>query len=211
MRANEFINEQIIDELDPGYVNQTIGQDPNWSNLGSGYTASVWQHLSEPDQVVKVVGGGSEGITQGEHRGLYTGTVALVHFLVDHGHLSTHFPIIHGINIDDNEVLQIRLEKLFPLEQEICNRLSDIVTSEKFGGVSAYEKVRLNLLIHDDGTRNKNDADSLVNAIKLLIKAAPIYAKAHKLDNIGVDLHGGNWLQRQDGTIVAADPWVSFD
>jgi hypothetical protein len=22
-------------------------------------------------------------------------------------------------------------------------------------------------------------------------------------------LHGGNWLQRPDGTIVAADPWYS--
>ena len=214
MRAKEFIiAEEIIDELDTEYVNTTIEKDPNWKHLGDGYTASVWQHLSEPDQVVKVVGGGGVNIRPGSNRGIYIGTVAFVHFCVDHGYLSKHFPILHGINLDDNEVLQIRLEKLFPLDEEVCYILSDFASTLKWSGssVSSYDMARLTERLRLARILPKNKPTDIIAAIKLLIKAAPIYAEAHKLKQIKVDLHDGNWLQRADGTIVAADPWVSFD
>ena len=42
--------------------------------------------------------------------------IAFVDFLVHYGHESTIFPVAHGINADDPEVIQIRFERLYPIK-----------------------------------------------------------------------------------------------
>jgi hypothetical protein len=56
---------------------------------------------------------------------------------------------------------------------------------------------------------NKNSVESIEKCIELLDNSIDTYKNKYKLPNLILDLHSGNWLQRSDGTIVAADPWYS--
>ena len=201
MRAKEFITE-----LDADFVNSEIRKDKSWRIQGKGCTASVWQHIDDPHTVVKVVGGGTWQDTNDLHA-----TIAFVHFCVDHGYKSKHFPIIHGINVDDPEVVQVRIEKLYPMDREISTLLSTIATAiNKYGSapqrvIDEFEdRLQLSGLIHN------NSVNGIVDAIRLLADNSIMnsYKTEHSLQFLTLDLHAANWMTRADGTIVAVDPWV---
>lgn len=219
MFLTELFNEtqEIVTELKPDFVRNEIvrqrqagGHNQAWKFKGSGATASVWEHYSDPTTVVKVVGAGNFQSYETERNV----TLAFVHFLVDHGHQSPHFPIVHGINIDDSEVLQVRMENLKEIDDmlgssQLLTRLYRI--SEYIRNGSDISQLTLDLwkdLMYAD-LIEKNSAESLVSAMQLLNRALPVYAKAHNLKDAGLDLHSGNWLLRADGTIVAVDPWYA--
>lgn len=213
MFLNElFITEdEKLDELDPGFVNDQIVKQRQpfkhqqaWERKGRGATASVWQHYSDPHTVVKVVGGGDYESFRTEREV----TLAFVHFLVDHGHQSKHFPIVHGINIDDHEVLQVRIEKLVPLPDPIASVLGGFRWNTDSGKHLRTVAAKLKtVLVHYPKLNAQNQVEDIVAAVSLLDRAKPVYAQAHGLNDVTLDLHSGNWLARPDGTIVAADPW----
>jgi len=209
MRANEFLAE-----LDPGFVNGEIrAQNANkskavWKHKGRGATASVWQHFDDPTTVVKVVGGGEYESFQHE-RG---STLAFVHFCVDHGWQSPHFPIIHGINVDDDEVLQVRIESLKELGDDIAYSCSSLANDVKYQRSEqnikmSMDELQNSLMDKRKRYRKQNSAQSILKAIQLLYRAIPVYAEAHGLPELRLDLHAGNWLARPNGVVVAADPW----
>ena len=202
-----FNSPRVIDELAPHFVNKQVNQK-EWTKKGSGATASVWEHFSDPNTVVKLVGGGS--YNSGKHERALT--LAFVHFCVDHGWRSKHLPVIHGINVDDNEVLQIRMEKLVPLPATVGfdgDEISWVLSDLPYKLTDKQYLRQLDKEIQEDGYLEDNKVEDLVAVVQLLKQAAPIYAKAHKVEGgIDIDLHSGNWLMRpSDGTIIAADPW----
>lgn len=208
MRATEFIIENIeLEDLDPIYVNKTIQKTGagKWVAPGGakkvpkGATASVWQHVDDPDKVVKVVGGGTFQAEKHER----DGTVAYVDFLVHNGYKSTHLPIVHGIDVG-KEVVQVRMETLQELNIKMGRELANL-SSDMFKPLSRND---FNNLLKQQGLSERNSYDSIVKCIKLLNTARIEYGKKYGL-RISLDLHGGNWLKRSDGTIVAADPWYS--
>ena len=217
MRATEFITENIeLDELDPNYVNNTIEKGgagkwvpPNGRRFApQGVTASVWQHLDDPDKVVKVVGG---GIYQAEKHHL-DGTVAFVDFLVHNGYKSKHLPIVYGIDIG-KEVVQVRMERLeevsIPVGRELFS-LSSYVAHGPTGGkhFKPPNEAGFNRELARYGIEDINSYQSIVECIKLLNTARIAYGKKYGLQ-IRLDLHSDNWRKRTDGTLVAVDPWYS--
>jgi hypothetical protein len=228
MFLTELFSPAVDEDVSNTYVNAAIKKDRKWKHLGGGYTASVWQHLDDPSTVVKVLGGGDanwEAELYGEGgprvgRAHRAQAIAFVHFCVDQGHRSKHLPIIHGINIDDNAVVQIKVERLKELPHKrlkgymgLHKELSGLADSIKWasGGRAALKTYveDFDNALEAYGLSHNNKAVDIINTIYLLVKAAPVYAKAHGLDYIRVDLHSENWLMRADGTIVAADPWYS--
>ena len=202
--------DEKLDELDPGFVNDQIVKQRQpfkhqqaWERKGRGATASVWEHYSDPHTVVKVVGGGEYESFRTEREV----TLAFVHFLVDHGHQSKHFPIVHGINIDDDEVLQVRIEKLVPIPDMITGVLGMFKWRADSGKGMREVAAKLKKVLVRYPKFANNNVDDIVAAVSLLNRAKSVYAQAHGLHEVTLDLHGGNWLARPDGTIVAADPW----
>jgi len=206
---DESDDEELYELLYPAQVNKTIKKtgDGKWVAPGGGKiipigaTGSVWQHLDDPDKVVKVVGGGR---WRAEKHHLDS-TVAFVDFLVHNGYKSPHFPIVHGIDVGA-DVVQVRVERLYPINRDVGWLLDEM--SDGFIGptkVREYDR----LVKRGDIDPNKNSFESIKKCIKLLNDARSEYKNKYKLPNLILDLHSGNWLQRSDGTIVAADPWYS--
>jgi hypothetical protein len=213
MRATEFIIENIeLDEISPAAVNKTITQTGagKWVAPGGGKiipkgaTGSVWQHLDDPDKVVKVVGGGRNAAKK--HH--LDSTVAFVDFLVHTGYKSTHLPIVHGIDVGD-DVVQVRMERLYPINSQELRWLLEDMSLKPFNKkmVEEYDRLVRRGVINP----NKNSIESIRKCIMLLDAALDKYKKQYKLPDLMLDLHEGNWLQRSDGTIVAADPWYSSE
>ena len=223
MRATEFITENIeLDELlYPAQVNKTIKKtgDGKWVAPGGGKiipigaTGSVWQHLDDPDKVVKVVGGGRNAAKK--HH--LDSTVAFVDFLVHNGYKSTHLPIVHGIDVG-SDVVQVRMERLYPINPKL-GKLLDFMSYLVGTGWSLSDErltgndnitTRFNDLVKKGIiNKDKNSVESIEKCIELLDNSIDTYKNKYKLPNLSLDLHSGNWLQRSDGTIVAADPWYS--
>jgi len=210
MRATEFIFENIaLDELSPAFVNKTIQQKGagKWVSPGGGKiipkgaTGSVWQHLDDPDKVVKVVGGGRYAAKK--HH--LDSTVAFVDFLVHNGYKSKHLPIVHGIDVG-KDVVQVRMERLQPIDLYLGWLLHDISYKPV---TNAMMKEYDRLVKRGAIDPNKNSIESIKKCTELLNAARSEYKNKYKLPSLSLDLHGGNWLQRPDGTIVAADPWYS--
>jgi len=210
MRATEFIIENIeLDELSPAFVNKTIQQTGagKWVSPGGGKiipkgaTGSVWQHLDDPDKVVKVVGGGRNAAKK--HH--LDSTVAFVDFLVHNGYKSPHLPIVHGIDVGA-DVVQVRMERLYPINTDLGYLLEDMVYRTITPRMTReYDRLVKRGVIDP----NKNSIESIKKCIKLLDAARSEYKNKYNLPNLSIDLHSGNWLKRSDGTIVAADPWYS--
>ena len=210
MRATEFILEDIeLDEISPALVNKTIQKTGagKWVAPGGakqvpkGATGSVWQHLDDPDKVVKVVGGGRRAALK--HH--LDSTVAFVDFLVHNGYKSPHLPIIHGIDVG-KDVVQVRMERLQPINEYLGLLLEDMtyrpITPKM---MKEYDRLVKRGVIDP----NKNSIESIKKCIRLLDAARSEYKNKYNLPNLSIDLHSGNWLKRSDGTIVAADPWYS--
>jgi len=216
MRAKEFIIENIeLDELSPAVVNKTIQQTGagKWVPPGGakkvpkGVTGSVWQHLDDTDKVVKVVGGGR--LAAKKHH--LDSTVAFVDFLVHNGYKSKHLPIVHGIDVG-KDVVQVRMERLQPIDPYLGDLLDSMTNYYAFVRKPITPKMMKqydNLVEKGVIDPNKNSIESIKKCIELLNAARSEYKNKYKLPSLALDLHGGNWLQRPDGTIIAADPWYS--
>ena len=219
VRANEFLFEGfypaalnvVAPPSNPNlpkadFINKTIQKtDSNWKPVGSGYTSSVWQHAADPTTVVKVVGGGTANPLFRndihEHR---AATLAFINFCVDHGKESKHFPIIHGINVDDEDVLQIRMEHLLPIpdnsEYDLCGTLGEIDE-----GYTTEDD--LTEALEAEGLSRYNSAADIIKSVDMLRYARQKYGKKYDI-SLTMDLHAGNWLMHDNGTIVAVDPWI---
>ena len=201
MKINELY------ELHSKFVNSQVDKS-QWKRKGIGQTASVWQHMEDPDTVVKLVGGGKERYLK---PGQKNSSIAFAHFCVDHGHESKHLPIILGLNVDDPQVVQIRIERLFSIPRQVGFALNNFAHRAKNIYVDPSDDVdRLNTILLEYKMRKNNDADDIRKMIKMLVMYAFEYSQRFDVPrNITVDLHEGNWMKRADGTIVAVDPWYS--
>lgn len=216
MRANEFIPEEIVDELAPKFVNKTIKKQGTWkSPTGKkkpprGLTASVWQHMAEPDTVVKVVGGGRRAMLPSDK----AATIAFVNFLVDYGKSSPHFPICYGVQTDmsdPEEPVQVRLEKLLPLP--LSGRIVgwELESIAEFPGSSDairdLQRALNGSIVNGVSLGEINNAQNIANAVRLLNKKAPYYQRKYKLQELFNDLHSDNWMLTPKGVVVMSDPW----
>jgi hypothetical protein len=214
-------DDEELYEISPDEVNNTIQQTGagKWVPPGGakkvpkGATGSVWQHLDDPDKVVKVVGGGRNAAKK--HH--LDSTVAFVDFLVHNGYKSTHLPIVHGIDVG-SDVVQVRMERLYPINTKLGDLLYDMSYLVSTGWSLSDNRLtgknnmttRFNDLVKKGKIDpNKNSVESIEKCIELLDNSIDTYKNKYKLPNLSLDLHSGNWLQRSDGTIVAADPWYS--
>jgi len=222
--GDEESDDEELYEISPDEVNKTIQQTGagKWVAPGGakkvpkGATGSVWQHLDDPDKVVKVVGGGRNAAKK--HH--LDSTVAFVDFLVHNGYKSTHLPIVHGIDVG-SDVVQVRMERLYPINPKLGDLLYDMAYLVGAGYsllnndyyynnytpsiVTRFDRLVKKGIINKD----KNSVESIEKCIELLDNSIDTYKNKYKLPNLILDLHSGNWLQRSDGTIVAADPWYS--
>ena len=202
--------DEIVTELSPRQINTQIDQQ-QWKRLGRGATASVWQHLMDPDVVVKVTGGGSEDLLKrGMHRSTRAGTIAFVDFLVHNGYKSRHLPIVYGINLEHEEVAQVKIEKLVPYKGWKQERLFMILADESALHRPGAWKDEVRYYLYLSGLPvEKNNPDDLMRTMVLLENAIPEYNKKYRID-LGMDLHENNWMIRPStGEIVANDPWFT--
>jgi len=204
-----YDGDEELYELSPAFVNKTIQQKGagKWVSPGGGKiipkgaTGSVWQHLDDPDKVVKVVGGGRNAAKK--HH--LDSTIAFVDFLVHNGYKSKHLPIVHGIDVG-KDVVQVRMERLHPINSDLGYLLDDMSYRPMNPRMTReYDRLVKRGAIDP----NKNSIESIKKCIELLNAGRSEYKNKYKLPSLSLDLHGGNWLQRPDGTIVAADPWYS--
>jgi len=212
MRASDFTNEEQLTEIPSSFVNKVVDKT-QWGAPGTGHktppkgqTASVWQHMSDPTTVVKLVGGGAMKNLKDKHK---QAAIAFVDFLVHHGKESQHLPIVHGINVDDPEVVQIKVEALKPFKgyryEQLAGSLADLAdvpTSPRYQDL-------VNEHLKGLGLHKKNSAAGIVKCVMLLNKYAKEYSDKYNLDKFVLDLHEGNWMVTNDGVIVAVDPWFA--
>jgi hypothetical protein len=204
---------QHIEELSPAFVNQQA-EKQKWQMQGRGFTSSVWSHFSDPDTVVKLVGGGTHNPTDfhdqtNEHRIV---TLAFIHCCVDHGKKNKHLPNILGINVDDEEVLQVRMERLLPLPDNsetgaLGRALGELDRAVNSQGWREPILQELEQALQDEGLDRYQDAEELFNVVVDLNELKFHYGKLHRV-NLSVDLHSNNWMMHPNGTIVAVDPWI---
>ena len=200
--SSKFVNKQIDKKV--------------WSKKGSGATGSVWEHMDDPNTVVKVIGGG--GYSTINH-GIRDGAIAFVHFCVDHGYRSKHFPIIHGINVDDPLIVQIRMEKLFPIGYtSVADELEALCEEVRYCKAYTvsikepdiqYAIRNLDNALDLYGLNKMNNGSGIAEATAMLQNFSGEYSGKHHGIKLVLDLHAGNWMQRADGTIVAMDPWFT--
>ena len=197
------------EDLEPAFVNQQA-EKQEWKMVGRGYTSSVWSHFSEPETVVKLVGGGHAGShLTGEHR---LSTLAFIHCCVDHGRQMKHLPVILGINVDDEEVLQVRMERLQPLPDNsetgaLRRALGELDRALNSQGWREPILQELEQALQDEGLARYQTAEELLNVVADLTKLAHHYGPLHDIQ-LTIDLHGDNWMMHPNGTIVAVDPWI---
>jgi len=211
MRAHEFINkttEELILEVVSSFVNKQVDRS-YWKPPGErksppkGQTASVWQSMTEPDKVVKIVGGGKIPNIAERH---INAAIAFVDFLVHHGKKSPHLPIVHDINLDDPSVVQIKMEALFPIEsKDLRSALAGIA----WKSTDAHIRRELKTQLQKTKMSDKNSVDSIAKCVDLLNKHRPFYTKKYNLKILVNDLHADNWMMTNDGVIVAVDPWFA--
>lgn len=204
---------QPIEELSPTFVNQQA-EKQKWQQVGRGLTSSVWSHFSDPDTIVKLVGGGrfnTEIFTDDseQHR---AATLAFVHCCVDHGKTNKHLPIILGINVDDNEVLQVRMEKLLPIPDNsetgaLRRLLEDLQRAVNSQGWKEPTLQELQQALQDEGLDRYQDAEELFNVVADLQEFCYHYGPLHHI-NLSLDLHSDNWMMHPNGTLIAVDPWI---
>jgi hypothetical protein len=211
MKASEFTNEEILDEVPSAFVNKVVDRNQWKSPTGSkeppkGQTASIWQHMADPNTVVKVVGGGEMKEVKAKHR---RAAVAFVEFLVQFGKTSPHLPVVHGINADDPEVVQIRMETLYPFDKKTGRELPYLLEQLADYPDNEYWRNDVQRELKKVGLSEKNSAESLAACIILLRDNATKYAKKYKVKEFVLDLHEFNWMLSKDGVIVAADPWFA--
>jgi hypothetical protein len=212
-------NALELDKISPDVVNKTIQKsgDGKWVAPGGakkvpkGATGSVWQHLDDPDKVVKVVGGGR--VAAEKHH--LDSSVAFVDFLVHNGYKSTYLPIVYGIDVGA-DVVQVRMERLYPINTDLGDLLADMAYLVGAGWSLLDNRHSYNIKKRFDKLvkkgiidPNKNSIESIEKCLKLLDDSCDKYKNQYNLPDLSLDLHRGNWLQRSDGTIVAADPWFS--
>lgn len=207
-RITKLMKEEDLTELDAQFVNSQVNTK-EWKRLGQGLTATVWQHANDPDTVVKLVGGGMDDLRPGEK----ATALAFVNFCLVHGKKSKHFPKILQMNIEDPEVIQIRLEKLNPIAGAGLKGRLEYMASELKYGDGRESLVGIERILNQYGgvIRANNTAQSLIDATKMLIKYAGIYGDKFQVKRMMVDLHGANWMLRPNGVIVAVDPWYGYE
>jgi len=206
MKSHEFINEG--ERPPPGFINKQVNKKL-WKRIGSGADVSVWQHIADPDTVVKIVGGGKMPTWQ--HG---SGVKMYAKFCVDHANKSKHFPKVLDINNDDPEVCQIRVEKLLPLPGisdslgHFLKELAEHVKNDYWGNTKHNEYIvnRVQKEMDKLGLSEFNTIDDIMKAVKLLVDSTLTYAKQFNHSPL-FDVHSANWMMRSDRTIVLSDPW----
>ena len=185
----------------------------DWKNVGQGASASVWKHALDPNVVIKVVGGGDYDLDDLSKHEIMC-AMAFVDFCVHEGtnaHPSDkwreHYPNILGINTDDEDVIQIRMESLKPIKSGPVlydlSRLARMVSAGEDFVAIEYSCAVLGEYI---ARNKKNDFKNLYSAVLHLDQSRKKYGKEHNI-KLRMDLHQGNWLQTPGGVIVAVDPW----
>ena len=197
------------EDVEPSFVNQQASKQ-SWKMVGRGYTSSVWDHFGDPDTVVKVVGGGhANSHLTDEHR---LSTLAFIHCCVDHGKTNKHLPIILGMNDEDGEILQVRMEKLLPLPDNsetgaLRRALGELDRALNSQGWREPILQELEQALQDEGLARYQSAEDLINVVAELTEFARHYGPLHDIQ-LTIDLHGDNWMLHPNGTIVAVDPWI---
>ncbi len=196
------------------YIRTTIrNSDKNWKDIGSGASASVWINKLDPDVAFKVIGGGDYDLNE-LNKSEKMCALAFVDFCVHEGTAAhpadvwrDHYPNILGINTDDPDVLQIKMETLKSIRPEKVVYDLDYLSRAVQRGETIEDIIEDNEALVKFIKKNKvNTMENLYKAVKHLIDSQGKYGKRHGI-KLKMDLHGGNWLQRADGTIVAVDPW----
>lgn len=191
-------------------VNAKISKK-DWKKLGQGAQSSVWQKKDQPEQVVKVSGGGWQNFADDQQTDL-----AYIHFLIDHGKHYPHLPIIIDLDTSHPYVIQIKMEPLKKLPGKIPMLLQSLASAVDGNKIKYTEEAVDDLQdaldeAKDERLAKVNDPWDIVDTIKVLKTSQQKYRKMYSDNKVskdpGLDLHSGNWLMAADGRIIAADPW----
>jgi hypothetical protein len=195
MKINEVI--QDLDELDNSFVNSKVNKS-KWKQIGRGLTASVWHHYDDPNTVVKLVGGGYSNLDPNDRKA----TITFAEYCLSSK--NKHLPKVLGINIDDNEVLQIRFERLNKINNEkLKTCLFKLAENIQYKRSIVGVVYTLKKILDQTELSGSNNIEDIISTLEGLVRIADRHGYY-------LDLHPVNWLLRP-GTfeIVAADPWVA--
>lgn len=162
-----------------------IGEESSWA-LAVGY------HKDLPNVVVKVVDMEDDGFWH------------FAHAIHNNEIEGEHLPVILSITEVDQWSAVVLMERLLPLADGLDEEYSHVYYEDMADGVEdeLYKMCNAVYLGH-----NLIEPDELPDAIPDE-HADLVKLGAWAEDNgMALDLHGGNWMRREDGTLVVIDPF----
>lgn len=203
MKSHEFITDDK--RPSPDFINSQVDKQ-QWEKLGHGADVSVWQHIADPNTVVKIVGGGRAWDSSGG-----MGVILYAKFCIDNEDTNKHFLRVLDINDDDPKVCQIRVERLLPLPNnaigDALQSLSEAIDYNLNQNTVREYAEEVELRLTKDGISKNNQVTDIIAAIIEVNNSRYDYAKQFKTNVPLLDLHDANWMMRPNGTIVISDPW----
>jgi len=218
------VHEQEVFE-DYDTIEQTL-RAAGYEELGSGADATVWS--KDAGSVIKIIVPEEEGALSAaaetfkkfyEFCMQHQDVECLPKFIPIQGKHYTTF------KINDEEFLQISMERLYPFKSGSLNEGIVYLFSDYATKKMPWEQVKSELsqpkTWHDTEyfSRSANQFALKMSGLKgmaeaklsLLYTVMTLLYHTGRINKLGWDLHTENAMQRQDGTIVIIDPWFNSE
>lgn len=208
MRINEIITEAPEYSETSDSVRSIMG---NQNSLARGYDAEVYKHPTDPNKVIKVLIGGPDRPARRARKG-FTRFYAFVKANPDNEHLPKFSKPKILIKNDKETVFKVDMERLNSVDwDDPINRIY-LYATESYSRVEVIKKMIANLTrTHPEVLKEKNiDPESLMDAVLWLRHTVGQIRNSIGMGRLTMDLHNENIMQRDDGTLVITDPYVSF-
>lgn len=222
MRYHELAQEAESRTKEAKYINSTL-TNAGYKRLGTGTDATVW--MKDEGTVIKIIM--PENYSGSTHaanifRKFYEFVVKnqqyenLPRFVEIGGQHHTKF------KIGNKEYIQAAMEQLYPIasygtEGDIVNIFSDS-TSNKDSWEVVKQKVSDAEYLKKSGSRQPLKTSQYIKSLnqtelaklQVLYQLMTVLYHTGKINKFGWDLHVGNVMKRENGTLVITDPWFEY-
>lgn len=197
-----------------------------YKKLGKGVDQTAFLEPGT-DQVLKIFGSDESGHNNGHDMFAYWASYCKKHSN------NPFLPKFSGwtkfnYDKDGKDYLQIRMEKLQKLPEELSNALGSISDAMEQNTTDKVKKVifknlgthtkKFNLIDEDEDIEINNFDE--INKLAILLGEKNFNLLLDTISNLEkmassrgykFDLHGDNFMHRNDGTPIIVDPWVAFN
>ena len=220
MRFKEFITEWSDTPLSI----KKIMQDKGYKFLGKGVDQSAYLE-PKTGKVLKIFGSQGETYRQDGYSRDHIMFKTFANYCEKHSdnQFLPKFDGWEGFKLNDRKFLQIRMERLQKLPTQLGNALENV--SEQLEQAHNKSNMVDEIIKHIHELDNDNESPVMLlepqaleieklmvllgeQQFRLLLNTIANLAKLADQKHYTFDLHGGNFMHRNDGIPVIVDPWV---